>query len=145
MADDSTQVTHSPNTITIYHLPHNLAVFDITAALDTSITDASRGLLWRILAMHARACGTPDWKARLDEVVRKTPEGVDAARACLRELAEHGYARRYQEADATGTHWVVQLAALPVFDGNNLRDDAQTTLPFLALRDTPSKQRRAKK
>jgi hypothetical protein len=129
--------------LTIYTIPSNKAVFDVTAALDDSLTDGARGLLWRMLArgkMHG-----PSWKIWLKELITGCPEGAAVVKARLSELRNRGYVRRYRNRHSDGTiYWVTECSELPVFENDELKPDLAAH--SLAVADTrPTKRPRKKR
>lgn len=89
----------------------NVRIFDTTAALDDTISDMARGLLLRVRALaylHMEQYGS--FNLTIEQLASGSPDGIEAIRACLRELSDRGYVRRWKEDG----HWIVELSVVPV-------------------------------
>ena len=142
MSDDNKP--QSGGAVSVYSLPTNLGMFDMTAALDGDISDGARGILYRILALHERHSRmygmTNPFRILMAELVNGAPGGLAMARSYLRELAGVGYVRKWQEQDGSGKPtWVIEAAPIRAFDGDTLRED-NVQVPVLT-----AKPKRAKK
>lgn len=113
--------------LTIYSIPSTYLVFDVTAAIDESLTDGARGLLWRILAkskLHGLG-----WKIWIKELIDGNPEGRDIVRSRLAELREHGYVRRYRLRREDGSlYWVTEASEQPIFENDAIKPEV-TQMP----------------
>jgi hypothetical protein len=87
----------------------NVRIFDATAALDETISEMSRGLLYRIYALnylHLETYGSLN--LTMESLADGSPDGIEAIRACFRELTDHDYIRRWKEND----EWIIELSVV---------------------------------
>jgi DnaD/phage-associated family protein len=102
-------------------------------------------LSWRAKGVLTYLVSRPDnWIVRLGDLVKRSPEGVYAVRAALKELTKAGHiTRREEREEGTGRfkQYVLEVRELPISNPpTNLPQAAEPQAGNLTLNDTDSNE-----
>jgi hypothetical protein len=102
-------------------------------------------LSWRAKGVLTYLVSRPDnWIVRLGDLVKRSPEGVYAVRAALRELTKAGHiTRREEREEGTGRfkQYVLEVHEIPItYPPTNLPQAAEPQAGNLTLNDTDSNE-----
>lgn len=140
-------MTTTPAILSVYQLAPEYATFRFDAALDPDLSDAARGLLWRVLAMSKKH--GPTWQIWLSTLIETCPHGESFVKSCLSELRGRGYVRRQKLRRDDGTfYWSTEACEVAIFEDDSIRSEYLTgvwTTPPPEVPTEPKKETKPRK